>query len=58
MWHFRNVVAGLVAGQGRCIKWSVQSARKNVKSLSNRAGIVQYTAKSVSQSAKTAAVKT
>lgn len=43
--------------QGRCIKQSARIARKNAKFLSSPAEIVQFTAKSATQSGKIEVVK-
>jgi hypothetical protein len=51
------VVAVLTGSRGRCTKRLVRNARKNVKFLSSPEETVRYTARTVSQSARTAVVK-
>lgn len=55
IWLFR---VDMIDGRGRCIKRSVQTARKSVKFLLSPVGTVQFTAKSATQSEKITAVKT
>jgi hypothetical protein len=52
VWDFRNVVVDLVEELGRCIRQSVQIARKSVKYLLSLVEIVRFIAKNVFQSAK------
>ncbi len=53
-WLFKVDTA---VGRARCIKRSVQNAKKNAKFLSSPAEIVRFTAKSAIRSAKIACVK-
>jgi len=53
-WLFKMDITN---GHGRCIKRSVQIARKSVKFPSSPAETVQFTAKSATQSEKIAVVK-
>lgn len=57
VWDFRMAEAGSAEGRERCIKRFARNAKRNAKFLSSRAQIVRYIAKNVSQSVKTAAVK-
>lgn len=53
-WHLNEMV-DTAEDRGKCTKRFVQSARKNVKSLSNPEMTVQYIAETVSQNARATA---